>query len=375
MKKTVFIAAAVLLVAACAPKHNGYVITGTIDGVETGVVVLANGSTEEPVADTATIHDGKFTFTGNIKTPSFVSLTINNNQENGFTFFLDNSKVAISIGDTATLYKTKITGSKLVEDVAAIRYKVADFLNGIHDNRAELLKEYYDLTTDAQRKQEIVMAYSIISEQEDSVTTALHSEYMKNNPYSPYTVALHIRALSDYSTDTLATIVESLKAQPSLEGNRYLQALDKFLTNARSTEAGQVAPDFTQNDTLGNPRTFSDVYKKNRLTMIDFWASWCGPCRRFNPTLVKLYEKYHPNGFEIFAVSLDESREKWTAAIAKDKLAWYHVSDVQGWNNAVAKQYNIRYIPQNVFVDAEGKIVAKQVSETELEALLEEQLK
>ncbi|MDR0694625.1 MAG: TlpA family protein disulfide reductase, partial [Prevotellaceae bacterium] len=102
---------------------------------------------------------------------------------------------------------------------------------------------------------------------------------------------------------------------------------------------------------------------------------WCGPCRRFNPALVKIYNQYHPKGFEIVAVSCDKEKDEWLKAIANDKLTWFHVSDLKGWNNAVAKQFNILSIPQNVFVNADGIIVGKKISEDALENFLKEQLK
>ena len=109
--------------------------------------------------------------------------------------------------------------------------------------------------------------------------------------------------------------------------------------------------------------------------MIDLWAGWCPPCRQFNPTLVKLYNKYHRAGFEIIGVSLDRTKEQWTQAIATDKLTWPQVSAIMYWDDPVAKLYYIRYIPQNVFVDIDGKIVAKRVSEEEMDIFLEEYLK
>ena len=140
-------------------------------------------------------------------------------------------------------------------------------------------------------------------------------------------------------------------------------------------QVGAVAPDFVQNDPEGNPVRFSDIYSKNKVTMIDFWASWCGPCRAFNPDLVKIYKQYHRKGLEILAVSLDRDMDSWLKAIKDDNLTWKHVSDLGLWNNQVAQTYRIRYIPQNVFVDKDGKIIAKQLSsKEEIVKLLEENL-
>ena len=125
--------------------------------------------------------------------------------------------------------------------------------------------------------------------------------------------------------------------------------------------------EFTQNDTAGVPVKLSSL--KGKYLLIDFWASWCGPCRAENPNLVKVYNKYRGKNFHILGVSLDRpgQKEKWMKAIYDDKLEWTQVSDLQFWNNEVAKQYGIRAIPQNLLLDPEGKIIAKNIRGEELE--------
>lgn len=109
--------------------------------------------------------------------------------------------------------------------------------------------------------------------------------------------------------------------------------------------------------------------------MVDFWASWCSPCRQFNPKLVEIYRKYHKDGLEILGVSLDMDKDSWLAAIESDKLTWPHVSDLKYWNSAVVSLFNVNFIPQNIFVDSEGTIVAHRLSEDEIPGFLEEYLK
>ena len=130
--------------------------------------------------------------------------------------------------------------------------------------------------------------------------------------------------------------------------------------------------DFTQNDTLGNPVSLSSF--KGKYVLVDFWASWCGPCRRENPNVVKTFNAYKDKPFTILSVSLDQpnAKDKWIKAIHDDNLTWTHVSDLQFWNNAVAKQYGIQAIPQNLLLDPQGKIIAKNLrSETLSEKLAE----
>ncbi|MEY3590153.1 MAG: hypothetical protein RLZZ466_673 [Bacteroidota bacterium] len=133
------------------------------------------------------------------------------------------------------------------------------------------------------------------------------------------------------------------------------------LETAKKTGVGRIAPDFTQNDTLDQPVQLSSL--RGKYVLVDFWASWCGPCRQENPNVVKVFNQYKDKNFHVLGVSLDREgqKDKWMKAIHDDQLTWTHVSDLKFWNNAVAKQYGIQAIPQNLLVDPQGKIVAKNL--------------
>jgi peroxiredoxin len=145
-----------------------------------------------------------------------------------------------------------------------------------------------------------------------------------------------------------------------------------MLSLLEKTAVGAIAPEFTLNDTLGNPVSLSSY--KGKFVLVDFWASWCGPCRAENPNVVKSYAKFHNKGFDILGVSLDDERSKqnWLNAIRHDGLTWQQVSDLKGWNNEVAKLYVIKAIPQNVLLDPSGKIIAKNLRADALEKKLTE---
>ena len=162
--------------------------------------------------------------------------------------------------------------------------------------------------------------------------------------------------------------------------------VDKIKISAPNVEAaeginlGNKAPEIMMATPKGNVITLSSL--KGKLVLIDFWASWCGPCRAENPAVVAAYKKYHESkfksgkGFEILSVSLDQNEFAWAKAIEKDSLSWpYHVSDLQGWSNAAALRYRVNSIPTNVLVDGDGIIIAKNLRGSSLENALEEQLK
>ncbi|MEY2962856.1 MAG: hypothetical protein RL754_117 [Bacteroidota bacterium] len=149
---------------------------------------------------------------------------------------------------------------------------------------------------------------------------------------------------------------------------------------AEGTNIGDMAPDFEQMMPDGSTMKLSDL--RGQLVLIDFWASWCGPCRRENPNVVKAYQEYkdkkykNGNGFTVFSVSLDQDKGRWIKAIETDKLDWeYHVSDLQGWSNAAAAKYGVRSIPASFLVDGDGRIIAKNLRGATLEATLSKLIK
>ena len=133
---------------------------------------------------------------------------------------------------------------------------------------------------------------------------------------------------------------------------------------------GSEAPDFTQKPPEGEELALSSL--KGNIVLIDFWASWCGPCRRENPNVVRLYNQYKDKGFDILGVSLDNNKNKWIDAIAKDQLTWKHISDLKGWASQLAKPYGVRGIPYTVLVDPNGQIIATRLRGASLEAKLRE---
>ncbi len=151
--------------------------------------------------------------------------------------------------------------------------------------------------------------------------------------------------------------------------NTYVINFHKRVENTKKLADGSPAPEISLPDPDGNTVTLSSF--KGKVVLIDFWASWCNPCRKENPNMVRIYNKYHSRGFEILGVSLDKTKESWVKAIADDKLSWTHCSDLKFWQSEAALTYNVSAVPYTVLIDREGKIIAKGLRGDELEARLE----
>jgi len=197
--------------------------------------------------------------------------------------------------------------------------------------------------------------------------------FLKENPKSPAALyALETYAGYDIDPADIEPLYNNLSS--SIKNSKSGTAFKGRIEAARKTAVGAIAMNFTQNDTLDKPVSLSDF--RGKYVLLDFWASWCGPCRAENPNVVKAFNQYKDKNFTVLGVSLDQEGQKkaWMDAIHKDNLTWTHVSDLKFWNNAVAKEWGIRAIPQNFLIDPSGKIIAKNIRGEELLKKLSEVL-
>jgi len=379
MKKILYVAIVIATFASCT-NEKGYTIQGFLEGAVDGQqVIITNNinrvAATDIIADTTDIIDGKFTFTGKVATPEYFALTIG---QQSLRFFLDNSNITIT-GHLIPLQSAKVSGSALADNITTLNDKKKALRDAFDSeyHLSEMMQEHQQPETTEERKEEIKQRYRELEpliEAHEKEISAIDNEYIAKNPTSPYTAILLQGKINDYETEELVSMVNKMTKAANLKDNRIVKQLKETADILEAIDIGKQAPDFTQNDPDENPITFSDIYKNNKVTMLDFWAGWCGPCRHFNPTLVQIYEKYNDKGFEILGVSMDRTKEQWTKAIDDDNLTWPQVSSIEYWNNPVGKLYYIRYIPQNVFVDQNGIIIAKKISKDEIEKLLEEKL-
>jgi peroxiredoxin len=202
---------------------------------------------------------------------------------------------------------------------------------------------------------------------------SLAIDWIRRHPDSYISLAvLREVAGKDIDVSRIEPLFKALSAglRTSKTGSDFAEMIEE----ARYTSIGAVAPDFTENDANDQPVKLSDF--KGKYVLLDFWASWCGPCRAENPNVVKAYNTYKDKNFTVLSVSLDQPGKKdaWLAAIKADRLSWTQVSDLKFWNNAAARLYSIKAIPQNFLIDPSGKIIGKNLRGPELEKKLEQVL-
>lgn len=308
-----------------AQEKKNVEISGTLSGVTSGKIYLQKFNNKIfSSVDSAEIKDGKFLLKEKLILPELYGLTTNPNKSPLYVF-LEAGKVTVNL-DTAKYYSNSTVQGSASNDLFA-----------------------------AYKKQRGVKI----------------DEFIKQNPTSI------VPAYVLYRDFSYRLSPEEIKANialldPSLQQSQYVTVLNELITVLNTVSIGKKAPDFTSLTPEG--KSISLAGQLGKYLLVDFWAAWCGPCRRENPNLVKAYQKYHEKGFDVLGVSLDKSKEDWVKAIKTDNLNWAQVSDLAYWNSAAAKLYGVRAIPANVLIDPKGVIIARNLRGEELDKKLEELL-
>ena len=324
---------------------DGFLIAGNVTGYPDGTSVqLLNANSGQPEASGQMLK-GKFTLTGKLMVPDYKVIAFNN-QAPYITLFLDNSSV-------------KITAKKEALELATVKGSPSNDQFTTFNN--------------------ITKPYQKLFAQEgsfDSATIKSAAQVLEkfvrahtNSYVTPLAIYRHNQVTLD--NDKMEELYNLLDADVKVSpiGSYVAQQI----ADAKKNPLGKLLPDFTQADTSGREIALSSF--KGKYVLVDFWASWCGPCRQENPNVVSVYNKFKGKNFTVLGVSLDKLKQPWIDAIKMDQLAWTHVSDLKGWGNAVAQQFQIQSIPQNFLLDPSGKVIAKNLRGAALESKLSSVIK
>ncbi len=381
MKKIFTVIIISLLIVSCKKENRtDFVINGTAPGVYNGVRIhlkYLNEKGKEIVTDTAIVFEEKFKMDGKVEEPTMHFISVNGVEGNAM-FMLENSEIDLEI-NKQNLMESKVTGSETNEGFVAFQAG----MNKIREEGQGVMTAYRRLKLPEETAKKDSLSIEIEKLGMRLVDHPLN--FINENNDSYFSLNLIGLEANKPKLDVVGFIEAYENLTPRLKetkkGKEVREKLDELheaYKKIEHLEIGKVAPNFEAPTPNGNIVSLNEL--KGKVTIIDFWAAWCGPCRRENPNVVRIYEKYHDQGLEIIGVSLDGERRQndpkkaWLDAIEQDKLPWTQVSNLKYFNDPVAQLYNISAIPATFILDKEGKIVYKNLRGKALELKVQELL-
>jgi peroxiredoxin len=353
---------------------NEYIISGTVKGVADGKTVILEKQDEtgqlKPI-DTVKIKDGKFTIKGSSKEPEIMLLQVEALQGK-VPFILENGDIEVIV-DKDSIQKSKLSGTFNNDVFSKFNVDVIKFQKDSQKKMTAFQNANMAKMKAAQEAKDTITINKLMKEYQvlQKAGMDFYVKFAESNPKALISALIVDSMLNDPSVDLVRAKKIFASFSPELKkykpGKSIQSKLDKIAKPiAAAAEVGTIAPDFSAPNPDGKSISLKESLGK--VTIIDFWASWCNPCRAENPNVVALYNEFHSKGLNIIGVSLDKDAKKWKEAIAKDKLTWNQVSNLKDFEDPIAVTYGINAIPSTFILDAKGTIVAKDLRGAELKA-------
>ncbi|MDE6986405.1 MAG: AhpC/TSA family protein [Bacteroides acidifaciens] len=366
MKKLTYlvIATAALGMVACTGNKAGYVVTGTVEGAVDGDTVYLQEATGRNLTklDTAVISKGTFTFKGTQDSVvnRYVTCEVNGTLLT-VDFFLENGKINVTLGKD----DDSVTGTANNDAYQELRAKINDIskkMNAIYESMG-------DSTLSDEQKEAKQKEGADLQEQYENAI----KEAVQKNITNPVGVFLFKQTFYNNSTAENEALLQQVPA--NLQNDEAIVRIKELTDTHKKTSVGTKCIDFEMETPDGKTVKLSDYVGKGKVVLVDFWASWCGPCRREMPNLVEAYAKYKGKNFEIVGVSLDQDGAAWKESIKKMNMTWPQMSDLKFWQSKGAQLYAINSIPHTVLIDGDGTIIARGLHGEELQAKIAEVVK
>ena len=355
------IACAALLAVAC--QSNSYKINGVAEGFQDGDTLLMGTNFNEGQRDTLIVKDGKFHFEGVADSADLCIISSPKHSVDA-AFFREPGTIEITLNTNGS---PKVSGTKANE----AWQKLNEEQQAFSQKMEELVKPLYTENLDSAQQQAIYDQFSELQKEMQNKIV----ETAENNIDNVLGFFL-LTQIANNDVMSSEKAVELLGKMPQQFRQREAtKELERMLEASKAVEIGQQIEDFAFPTPTGEELNVMSEVAKNRVTILDFWASWCGPCRQETPFMISLYEKYHDKGLGIVGISLDQDHDAWVKGIEELGITWPQISDLKYWQSAAAEKFQVRSIPYMVVLDQKGTIINKGLRGEELEAFISEQLK